>query len=243
MAFSKWYYGMDNASAPPFPCKGDGPNFYIGNLGQGTTSDKGTTPPFQYFNTAAAQAAGKAHTFPVWVLEGPNSKNRPAGTSPEQWGVNQANALFTAINDPLVVDYIGGQTIFADIEKGSGGWTTGNYAENTATLFGFLDIVTSGNSGVITGGVYIKHRHWNDYFGSSYISQIPIVVWLSGEFDCNTPGCTAGADAFNSDHATQTVGGYKVMIWQYYPSACGISQDLDITPYAGYQNSKWEPTS
>ncbi|MCY0909110.1 MAG: hypothetical protein OWR62_12055 [Sulfobacillus thermotolerans] len=220
---------MDLASETPFPCAGDGPNFYIGRLGKGLSAN------MDYFNVNTAKAVGKAHTFAVWVLEGPGS--RPSGDDPEYWGFLQGNTFMSAWSENQ--DLVGGQTLFADIEPGSGGWTLGNYDENTATLFGFLNVVTSGNSGNQTGGVYISQDYWNGYFGSNYVSQIPIVVWAAGS---NCPdGCVAAADEFNASYANMVIGGYYVSIWQYYPTACGGNRDLDITPHAGYQTSKWEP--
>lgn len=64
---------------------------------------------------------------------------------------------------------------------------------------------------------------------------------------CHTPycpgTCAAAATDFTDHYADQVIGGYKVMIWQYYNNDCGGSQDLDISPYAGYQNSQWNPVS
>ncbi len=47
----------------------------------------------------------------------------------------------------------------------------GDYDKNTATLFGFLNNVTSANAGNITGGVYISQGYWNQYFGAGYTGQ------------------------------------------------------------------------
>lgn len=105
MAFSNWYYGMDDASSPPFPCAGDGPNFYLGRLGKGTKSDGEIG--FPYFNKDSAKLAGNPHTFPIWVLEGPG--NAPAGVDPQDWGWNQADSLSSALGDSAVSGLIGGK--------------------------------------------------------------------------------------------------------------------------------------
>lgn len=244
MAFSSWYYGMDDASAPPFPCTGDGPNVYLGIIGGETSLRSG------YFDEAAATTAGKAHTFAVWDVAGPNSAEKPSGMSAEDWGIAQANAFHAALDPDSpaskyspYAEYVGGLTFFGDIESDNGGWDLNNEDNNTATLFGFLDTIWGG--GPNTVGIYIHNDsvddRWANYFGANYTSQIPIVVWVTGG-DCEST-CADAAAEFNATYADMTVGGYKVMIWQYHPSSgCGSPEkDFDITPYAGYQNSQWNP--
>ncbi len=248
MAFSSWYYGMDDASALDFPCAGDGPNFYIGNIGAETEQRSG------YFDEATAAKAGKAHTFAVWDVAGPNSPKKPSGMSAEDWGSAQGNAFNNALTSTTsssqYAQYIGGLTFFGDIQPENGGWDEDNYDNNTATLFGFLDSIWGGDGeGASTAGVYIGQDFWNEYFGSNYTSQIPIVVWAAGT-SCPA-SCSAATDEFNSTYADMVIGGYKVMIWQYLVNydaetntGCpGSSIDADITPYAGYQDSKWNPTN
>lgn len=245
MAFSSWYYGMDDASGTPFPCAGDGPNFYLGLIGGETSLRSG------YFDEAAATKAGKDHTFAVWDVAGPGTTGgKPAGMSAEDWGIAQGNAFYNALNSTTspspYASYIGGQTYFADIERGNGGWVSGTTQDdNTATLFGFLDSIWGGGGeDDSTVGAYIGPSFWTEFFGADYTSQIPIVVWAAGSPYC-PDDCIAAANDFNDYYADMVVGGYKVMIWQYHPSSgCGSpAKDLDITPYAGYQNSKWSPTT
>lgn len=69
----KCCYGMDDASATPFPCAGDSPNFYIRWIGGDS----------EYFNEITATKAGKAHTFAVWDVAGLSSSEEPVGRSAE----------------------------------------------------------------------------------------------------------------------------------------------------------------
>jgi len=199
MAFSSWYYGMDDLSGSWFPCTGNEPNFYLGRIGHETSAGDLT-----YFDTTAAEKVGTEHTFAIRDVAGPGTNGpKPAGMSPEDWGSAQGHAFSTAYTK--YSKYIAGQTWFGDIEIGNHGWITGTTPDdNTATLFGFLDAVAGG--------------------------------------DCPAT-CADAADEFNATYADMTVGGYKVMIWQYGSNACGETQDLDITPYAGYQTGKWTPTT
>lgn len=232
---------MDTNSGTPFPCAGNGPNYYIGRLGGGTTAGGGG------FDTATANAVGPLYTFSYWDLEGPNV--RPSGTTPNQWGIDQANYYITAWDNASNVD---GSTMFADIEPGNPGWDTTQtstaYADNRAVLEGFLSTLKGyQGGGTFQPGVYIGISFWDEYFGSSYTSSTPFVFWLAGT-DCPN-SCAAAADQFNTSHANESRGGYKVMIWQYvvsYDPQTGTgcpneTKDLDITPYAGYQNGKWNP--
>lgn len=238
MSFSEWYYGMDLASplsSGSFPCAGDGPNFYLGLIGGETSLRSG------YFNETTAAKAGKDHTFPVWDVAGPGTGGgKPSGMSAEEWGITQGKAFINALSSSPYANYIGGLTFFGDIETGNGGWTSGTTTDNnTATLFGFLDVVWGG--GPNTAGVYMHPDRWAEFFSSNYTSQIPIVVWAAGP-NCSLD-CSEAATEFNSTYANMTVGGYKVMIWQYHATTCGGDQDIDITPYAGYQTGKWNPTT
>lgn len=186
------------------------------------------------------------YTFSYWDLEGPNASG---GISPYQWGVDQANSYITAWDNAA---YVSGSTMFADIEPGNPGWDTAQtstaYANNQAVLEGFLSTLKAYQGGnLFQPGVYIGLSFWDEYFSSSYTSSTPFVFWLAGT---NCPSsCAAAANEFNSTQANESRGGYKVMIWQYVVSydsqngsGCpGESKDLDITPYAGYQDGKWNP--
>lgn len=230
MANSGWYYGMDTNSATPFPCAGDGHNFYIGRLGGGVTAG-GTG-----FDSATADAVGAEATFAYWDLVGPG--NAPSGTSPEEWGIQQAQAFQKTWDGNFSVS---GTTLFADIEPGNGGWSGEPPSACQQVLNGFLETISDPSSGFYPG-VYISVDNWNAFFESSYVSPIPFVLWLAGT-DCPST-CTDAADQFNANHLNQALGGYKVLVWQYYVPSCSGSRDLDITPYDGYFTNSppsWRP--
>ncbi|MCL4520424.1 MAG: hypothetical protein M1415_02365 [Firmicutes bacterium] len=64
--------------------------------------------------------------------------------------------------------------------------------------------------GASTVGVYIGPDFWNEYFGSNYTSQIPIVVWAAGSPYCPSD-CSEAAKDFNDYYADMIIGGYKVL--------------------------------
>ncbi len=228
-----WYYGMDGNSPGTCPCKGDGPNFYIGRLGGGVTAG----------GTGWEPSAPAAYTFAYWDVVGPGGSG---GILPNQWGVDQANAFITAWENKHNTGAINGLTLFGDVEDLNGGWGTGDLPANQEVLSYFLETInmyfTYQGQYDFDAGVYISSDNWDTFFGSSYTSPQPFVLWQAGT-NCPSDCSTAAAD-----FPTATVGGYKPMIWQYLvtgnpPYGCGASQDLDISPYSGYQNSKWNPTT
>lgn len=236
MAFTNFYYGLDTNSGGPFPCAGNGPHYYIGRLGGGTTySTSG-------FDVSTAQAVGCAYTFAYWDLVGPGQT--PSGSTPYQWGQQQAQAFINAWNNTSGNgQYVCGATLFADIESGNPGWGT-NLTDNQQVLEGFLSYVNG--YAPFDAGIYISTSNWDTYFGSGYASSQPFVFWLAGA-DCtlSLSDCTGAQNEFNSSIMNITRGGYRVMIWQYLAdvAGCSVTQDYDITPYTGYQNSKWNPTT
>ncbi len=228
-----WYFGMDGYSSPPFPCAGSGTNFYIGKIGYGTTPDESG------FNITTAEAVGPTVTSTYWDIEGPLSA--PAGVSMSQWGVDQANAFFTAWQSNI---YSNGSTLFGDLEPGNSGWTTYTHAQTQAILHGFLQ--TLAGKGV-TPGLYISASNWTTMVGT-YTSTVPFVLWLAGT-DCPS-SCTSAENEFNATSNNKVnivLGGYRTMIWQYWatgPKGCATSgNDLDISPYNGYLSGHWNPTT
>jgi hypothetical protein len=227
MAFTNWFFGMDTNSAPPFPCAGNGAHFYIGRIGYGTTHDAGQ------FNVTTAEAVGPTTTSTYWDIEGPGSA--PPGVTMPQWGVNQANAFYTAWQSTI---YSNGSTLFGDLESGNSGWSGATQAQAQAIVHGFLQTLAGKG---ITPGLYVSKDNWNTMVGA-YTSPIPFVLYLAGT-DC--PGsCTIAENEFNSTYTNIVLGGFRTMIWQYaIPSCTGQTKDLDITPYAGYQTGHWNPTT
>lgn len=226
MTFSDWGFGTDTNATGTFPCTGKYANFYIGPIGGETTASTAN------FSDAAAEAVGVDYTFSYWDLAGPGSA--PTGDTPTEWGVAQANAFISAWEDS---DLVGGTTLFADIEPGNGGWGT-DTAENQAVLHAFLVTINAS----FTAGVYISSDNWTSYFGD-YTSTEAFVLWLAGA-DCSITTCAEAETAFNDDYTDTSLGGYRVMIWQYVIGSCsGATQDLDITPYNGYESGTWNPTA
>lgn len=226
MAFTDWYYGIDTNSST-FPCAGDGSNFYIGNIGSGTTAS------MTDFNTTAADAVGTGLTFSYWTILGPNSA--PPGTGPSDWGVDQANAFLSAWDTNTYSD---GSTFFGDVETGDGFGT--NTTDNKAVLHGFLYTLYTTDD--VVAGLYISTDNYTTYFGA-YNPGIPFVFWLAGT-PCTATTCAAAATYFNDNLLSTAVGGYKAMIWQYVTPGCtGFSEDYDITPYTGYQDGQWNPVA
>ena len=232
MAFSKWYFGMDGDSnvPPAYPTCGDGPNFYIGRLGGEETAGGGP------FILATAALVGARLTSSYWDVSGPGSLT---GTAATEWGIGQASAYITAFQ--AASSYCQGTTLFADIEPKNGGWTNGNSVPNRNVLLGFLSSLSEAG---YYPGVYISKDNWDNYFGASYVSPAAFVLWLANAY-CGTT-CAEAGNSFNSlyDSGAYDRGGYKVMIWQYVTTDCsGETQDLNVTPYTGYQNGHWNPTA
>ncbi len=232
MTFSSWGFGSDTNATGTFPCSGTYEAFYIGRLGGETTAGGGG------FNTTLAEQLGATLTSSFWDVAGPDSPLKPSSDTPTQWGVAQANAYIAAWESNGLV---GGTTLFADIESGNGGWTKGNYGPNQAVLHAFLQTLSAN----YVPGVYISTTLWGDYFGT-YTSTVPFVLWLWGT-PCTATTCAEAESQFNSNYANLSLGGYKVMIWQYVigpPNGCvNATQDLDITPYNGYETGHWNPTA
>ncbi len=171
------YWGTDSNSAT---CAGIPQNFYIGRFGYGTT---GST---LFFNTAAAQAAGKSSTYIYWGLEGPGS--RPRNTTPYNWGLRQVQAAIYQWSNNANAAYVGGQTIFADIEAGFGGWKGGNsrfYYNNRQVVKGFLDTIVSS----FHPGIYITFNDWGYYLGTPFKPGKSFVLWIAGCLTCSSSIC------------------------------------------------------
>ena len=85
-----------------------------------------------------ANKVGLLNTFGYWGLQGPASGPGQGYSDPNSWGAAQAHAAWNAWSGAFVgADYVGGLTVFADIESGFGGWSS-NTANNQQTLNGFL---------------------------------------------------------------------------------------------------------
>lgn len=241
------YWGTDSNTQS---CCGIAQNFYVGRLGYGTTVSSA------YFNVSAATAAGPNQTYGYWGLEGPGLA--PSGTTPYNWGKQQASAAANAwLNGPNYY-YLEGITLFADVETGFGGWTNGNYGPNQQVLQGFLDGIATNNSLILTLGLYCSPSTWSSFFGTSYKPTRSYVLWVPGCQTCNGCGsCTISCapcstncsttktqvqTALGTGPANVVLGGSKMVLWQYWISpptgtSCLDCGDWDVAiqdPSAGF---------
>lgn len=238
MANSGWYFGVDTNSSLEGVCDGTNASehFYIGRLGGNTT------PSTSGFNTATAETVGPYKTFGFWDLVGPEGD---PSLDPATYGTDQANAFIKAWSNNNLV---GGGTLFCDIEPGNGGLSNGGFGSDTSANQALLEAFLSTVRGVdatIYPGIYTTADFFNTAFGSTYVPSTAFVLWLAA-WNC-VSDCTTIQDDFNASHLNQVVGGYKVIIWQYWGSqSCGGNQDLDVTPYDGFFTNlgySWHPVA
>ncbi len=232
---ASYYWGTDSNSGT---CLEIPQNFYVGRFGYGTT---GST---YFFNTRAAQTAGKSGTYIFWGLEGPGLV--PPGVTFYQWGWQQASAALDAWSGNPNAPFVGGHTLFADIESGFGGWTTGSaeYFANQQVIEGFLDRIAAASTSTSTSaapfhpGIYITPLDWRGYVGTAFRPSTAFVLWISGCYSCNNGICPPCDDtcwttmtnvASLLPTVTSTIlGGSQAVLWQYWldpPCGCG---DFDV---------------
>jgi len=221
-AASAYYWGTDSNSAT---CCNLPQNFYIGRFGYGTT---GST---LFFNTSAAQAAGKSGTYIYWGLVGPAI--RPKKTTPYNWGVKQADTAIKQWSSNANAQYVGGTTIFADIETGFGGWKGGNsrfYNNNQQVVQGYLDTIAGNSSPAFHPGIYITLNDWGYFFGTAFRPTQTFVLWIAGCFTCGSQICApcpaCSSTESDVENLLQTsvgntiLGGSQMVLWQYWISNC-----------------------
>lgn len=200
-------------------------NFYIGRMGYGI-QPKGDG---NFFNINAAHQAGHDRTYGYWVLDGPGSK--PNNLSAYSWGQKQASCAWEAWHSGPHSSNIGGQTIFADIEAGGGGWQNGNDKPNQEVLEGFLQECFRLAQSKIWPGVYVSPSIWTNFFGQNFRPSLSFVLWLTGFQTCISSICAPCNVKCNtligvrthlaSGVANVTVGGQKPVLWQYWIGSCG----------------------
>jgi hypothetical protein len=187
-AYTPLYYGID--SNTNFCC-GMPTQMYIGRMGYGIYPDKS----YFAFNTSAANTAGHYNTFGYWGLQGPGA----SANSPYNWGVVQANAAWSAWESTFIGNaYVGGETVFADIEEGFGGWGT-NITANQELLNTFLTQLYAITPAGVWPGVYVRPDFWNLYFGSSFTPSQEFVLWVVGVDECQVCGPCASCTTTLSD--------------------------------------------
>jgi hypothetical protein len=231
------YYGIDGNTS--FCCSMP-KEFYIGQMGYGTTNSTAV------FNVASAQAVGTGRTYGYWSLQG--TQYKPANRTAYQWGQDQGNAAARAWDGGHPYSYlIYGTTIFADIEAGLG-WSTTTKTDNREIVRGFLNAVATyvpccGYS--LNPGVYTRPSAYQSYFysgdGWKFPRAVPIWLWCSSGCQyaitcapCDNSCGTTLSEVCNAfpTYQAYVIGGYKVVIWQYWIQGAGCSpacNDWDAT--------------
>ncbi len=238
---SGYYWGTDSNSATMLEIPQD---FYVGRFGYGTIGS-----PF-FFNVSAAQTAGKNGTYMYWGLEGPG--HAPPGMTYYSWGQQQASvALDQHLNNPHAA-FVGGYTIFADIESGFGGWAVGSaaYSSNQQVVQGFLDGIAAAytKQTPFRPGIYINPNDWINYVGIEFRPPEPFVLWIAGVYACNHGICAPCNDTCWTTLTTvesllpavtsTILGGSKALLWQYWldpPCGCGDFNVAIQDPGAGFK--------
>ncbi|HEY1348390.1 MAG TPA: hypothetical protein VGF67_02035 [Ktedonobacteraceae bacterium] len=215
-AFSS-YFGIDSNTTI---CCQMPLHFYAGRMGYGIYPDT-----FYYaFRPAMARLVGHTHTFGYWGVQGPGSN--PGYTSTYRWGVAQAQAAWNAWNRSFIgASYVGGYTVFGDVEQGFGGWDL-HIAQNQAVIAGFLDTLFALTPSEVWPGLYVSPEFWNRYLGGNrFVPVTPFVLWICGVYACAVcgpcdPACASTpADAamyFSTRVRAITVGGQNAVLWQYW---------------------------
>jgi AhpD family alkylhydroperoxidase len=238
---STYFWGTDSNSASMLEIP---QNFYIGRFGYGTTGSA------YFFNTGAAQVAGKNSTYMYWGLEGPELA--PPGISFYSWGREQASAaLNQRYNNPNAA-FVGGYTIFGDIEAGFGGWTVGSsaYSSNQEVVQGFLDGIAAAHtsSAPFYPGIYISPLDWRNYVGTYFRPARSFVLWITGCYSCNRSICAPCDDTCWTTLTTvesllptvtsTILGGSHAVLWQYWldpPCDCGDFNVAIQDPASGFR--------
>jgi len=228
------FWGTDTNTAT---CCGLPQNMYLGHLGAGTA-----TGDTSNFNTSAAQAAGNSSTYAYWDVEGPD---QASGTDPYSWGHQQGQIAANEWTNNPNANYVGGTTIFADIEQMNPGWSS-DQSKNQAVFQGFLDSIQNSS---LTPGVYISPNTWQVFFGSGYAPNQNFVLWITGCQTCAVScrpcdSCTDTPSQVQNLLPTVSqiyLGGSGAVVWQYWIGSCACG-DFDVaiqdpsggfTPVAG----------
>lgn len=231
---SSYYFGIDSNTTI---CCSMPLNFYIGRMGYGVYPDTS----YYAFNVSMAKQAGLYNTFGYWGVQGPEVNT--GGRTPYNWGVAQADAAWNAWNGAFVgAGYVGGYTVFGDLETGFQGWVTNNVGNNQAVVNGFVTELFNITPYNVFPGLYVSPYFWNNYLGGNGFVPDLFVLWINGAYDCEVCGpcnlfCTTTiSDAerlFSKSVEPIVVGGQNAVLWQYWltnpgcdNSGCG---DWDIS--------------
>ncbi|HEY0757134.1 MAG TPA: hypothetical protein VGD98_24485 [Ktedonobacteraceae bacterium] len=211
------FWGLDSNTTI---CCGMPLNFYIGRMGYGVYPDTS----YYAFNTTMARKVGHTNTFGYWGVQGPGS-NTGYNTA-YKWGAAQAQSAWRAWNGSFIgSSFIGGYTIFGDVEAGFGGWGS-NRANNQAVIRGFLDELFSLTPHEVWPGLYVSPYFWNAYLGGNgFVPATSFVLWITGVSECSVCGpCNNGCSTTITDAEriyantvkAVNVGGQKPILWQYW---------------------------
>jgi hypothetical protein len=215
------WWGTDSSSQS---CCDMPQNFYVGRMGYGAEPQGDA----YFFNINSAQAAGNRRTFGYWGLVGPSIRGI---SSPKSWGQQQARCAWNAWNHGPHAPYIGGETIFADVEPGFSGWRNGNYQANQAVLNGFLYELFTITPPHVWPGLYISPLYWTNFFGQNFRPATDFVLWLTGydtcgrdlcspcNYSCSTLASVRNRLASSINHIV--IGGHMPVVWQYWISNFG----------------------
>jgi hypothetical protein len=227
------FWGTDTDSSS---CCGLPQNFYVGRLGYGISTNN-----TQYFNRDAANAAGYNSTYAYWDIEGPDAAPMGRYPYPYLWGYQQGLTAGSERSYNPNASYIGGNTIFGDIEGGNPGWGN-DQAANQAVLQGFLDGIQHNFN--MMPGVYISPISWQSFFGSSFAANQGFVLWITGAQTCtiSCAPCDSCADTraqvqnLAGSVSQNLLGTSGPVIWQYWIGNCRCG-DYDFAwqdPSAGF---------
>jgi hypothetical protein len=224
------FFGVDSCTSPKRGMVASMPmQYYIGELGA-TQYNAGC------FDHTTAKQVTAAYTHGYWGVCGPNAMPDGLGDL-GLWGQQQALAAIDAWNNN---PYVGGRTLFADIESGFGGWgKPATQADHVALLNGFLQAITQ--AGFIPG-LYINHSERAAYFPADYVAPAPFVYWVAGGKLAGTMAgpCQQGdtlhptVTAWTSSVQQETFGGMQAVLWQYWLSGMGCGGDFNYSPQSGY---------
>lgn len=209
-----YYWGTDSNSGN---CCSMPYNLYIGRMGYG--NEQNGDPSF--FNRSAAQQAGFDNTYGFWGIQGPGLA--PSGMSPYAWGQRQATNAHNAWLAGPNASYIGGYTVFGDVEPEMGGWTVnGNYSNQQQLINGFLYQLYSLMPGNPAPGLYISSSNWKSLLGTGFVPNLSFVLWLAGCAcsvcgpcsSCNT--LTSVENYWQSTIQYVAMGNMAPALWQYW---------------------------
>ncbi|PLS04287.1 hypothetical protein [Neobacillus cucumis] len=212
-AITEYAFGSDSASSLP---NTQGEDFYLGKLGYGDTVQfDPSTGSGIYFSSARAQNA--SYVYGYWFLSG--MQTAPLGTSPSEWGVQQAKlALATYETMKRVYGSKVRPVIFIDVESALTGMNDYDYANNQTIYTAFVNYLNQYGQGV-KPGTYSSPWNWELTMGT-FSPNTPGAYWVA----CYPGDIPSDLTTSNPDWLNFPGTNEKAEIWQYY----GGSNDYDV---------------